>query len=76
MMLADFGSEDPGAPCSKDVRVVPNTPDLIITYAYVGVFCTSIKKVCDTVEKQILMPIKDVEPPKIDTAFYWILNPR
>jgi hypothetical protein len=42
MLVAVFGTLDSGAPCSRAIEVVTNTPDLIIWVANVGVHCSSM----------------------------------
>jgi len=50
MVAAALGSQELGDPCSRALGVLPNTPELIITDAYVGVCCTSMKKACESVK--------------------------
>jgi hypothetical protein len=50
LMVAALGSQELGAPCSRTFAVIPNTPELIITDAYVGVCCTSMKISVSTLE--------------------------
>ena len=56
MMVAVFGSQEHGTPCSRAVGVVPNTLKLIIMDAYVGVYSTSMKKISDSIKSQIIPP--------------------
>ena len=56
MIMAALGSQNEGAPRSRAVGVIPNTQELIITDAYVGVCCTGMKKVCEGIKSKMLRP--------------------
>ena len=75
MVLAALGSFNPNAPCSRSVGVIPNRKELIITDAYVGVCCNSMKKVCEILKSQILRPRNEVVPPGRDTHYDGAVNP-
>jgi hypothetical protein len=76
MMAAAFGSQELGAPCARTLGVIPNTLELIITDAYVGVCCTSMKKACESVKSRILRPKDATTPPSRDTTYDGIVQPR
>jgi hypothetical protein len=54
MVMAVLGSQEEGAAVARGAGVIKNTPALIVTEGYVGVFCTSLKKVCAVMKKHIL----------------------
>ena len=56
MIMAALGTQNEGAPRSRAIGVIPNTQELIITDAYVGVCCTGMKKVCEGIKSKILRP--------------------
>ena len=76
LMVAALGSQEFGAPCSRTFGVIPNTPELIITDAYVGVCCNSMKKACESVKSRILRPKDATNPPSRDTTYDGIVHPR
>ena len=43
---------------------MPDTPALIITEGYVGVCCSSLKKLCGVLKKYILKKKADLPPPR------------
>ena len=76
MIVAAFGSQGLRAPCSRVVGVVSKTPELIITDAYVGVCCTSMKKACEIINSLILRPKNASTPPSRETTYDGIVQPR
>ena len=54
MVLALLGSYHRNGVRSRAIGVVSGTPALIVTDAYVGVCCSSVKKICGIIMKQIL----------------------
>ena len=76
MILAALGSFQPNAPCSRSVGVIPNTREVLVTDAYVGVCCKAMKKVCENIKRQILRPVNGVNPPVRDTRFDGAVLPR
>ena len=69
MILAAIGSFQPNAPCSRSVGVIPNTRVVLVTDAYVGVCCNSMKKACENLKRQLLRPLEAVTPPARDTRY-------
>ena len=76
LMAAALGSQELGAPCPRTFGVIPNTLELIITDAYVGVCCNSMKKACESVKSRILRPKDATNPPSRDTTYDGIVHPR
>ncbi len=54
MVMAVLGSQEEGAVVARGAGVIKNSPALIVTEGYVGVCCTSLKKVCTIMKKHIL----------------------
>ena len=54
MVMAVLGSQEEGAAVARSAGVIKNTQALIVTEGYVGVCCTSLKKVCAVMKKHIL----------------------
>jgi hypothetical protein len=75
MILSALGSLHPNAPFSRSVRVIPNTREILVTDAYVGVCCNSMKKVCEILKRQLLRPMDAVTPPARDTRYDGAVTP-
>ena len=56
MIVAALGSQKEGAPRSRAIGLIPNMQELIITDAYVGVCCTGMKKICESIKSKMLRP--------------------
>ena len=54
MVMAVLGSQEEGVAVARSAGVIKNTQALIVTEGYVGVCCTSLKKVCAVMKKHIL----------------------
>ena len=54
MVLASLGSYHRNGVRSRAIGVINGTPALIVTDGYVGVCCSSLKKICGIVKKHIL----------------------
>ena len=76
LMIAALGSQELGAPCSRTFAVIPNTLELIITDAYVGVCCNSMKKACESIKSRILRPKDATTFPSRDTTYDGMVHPR
>ena len=56
---------------------MPDTPALIITEGYVGVCCSSLKKLCGVLKKNILKRRADLQPPRTrDNDYDGMVVPR
>ena len=69
MVMAVLGGQEMDAPASRVAGVVKNTPALIVTEGYVGVCCTSLKKLCAIMKKHILRSREAIAPLTRDPAF-------
>ena len=54
MVLASLGSYHRNGVRSRAIGVINGTPALIVTDGYVGVCCSSLKKICGIIKKQML----------------------
>ena len=54
MVLASLGSYHRNGVRSRAIGVINGTPALIVTDGFVGVCCSSLKKICGIVKKHIL----------------------
>jgi hypothetical protein len=62
---------------SRTAGVVPDTPALIITEGYVGVCCSSLKKLWGVLKKNILKRMADLPPPRTrDNDYDGMVVPR
>ena len=67
--MAVLGGQEIDAPVSRVAGVVKNTLALIVTEGYVGVCCTSLKKLCAIMKKHILRSREAIAPLTRDPAF-------
>ena len=68
MILPWLGSQCRGEARSTHVRVINYTPTLIITDGFVGVCCSSLKKICGIAKKHCLDDSKSIPRVKRNTA--------
>ena len=61
MVLASLGSQNRGAVKSRGLGVISGTQYLIVADYFVGVCCTSLKKICGIIKKHILGADDDSE---------------
>ena len=54
MVLASLGSYQRNGVRSRAIGVINGTPALIVTDGYVGVCCSSLKKICGIIKRQML----------------------
>ena len=54
MVLASIGSYHRNGVRSRAIGVISGTPALIVTDGYAGACCSSLKKICGIIKKQIL----------------------
>ena len=75
MVLASLGSQRRGEARSRTVGVVKHTPYLIVTDAFVGVCCTSLKKICDILKRHILEDNQSIAGARRNTTYDGMVTP-
>jgi len=75
MVLASLGSQRRGETRSRTVGVVKHTPYLIVTDAFVGVCCTSLKKICDILKRHILEDNQSIAGARRNTTYDGLVTP-
>ena len=56
--------------------MIPNTREIRVTDAYVGVCCSAMKRICEIIKRQILRPMDAVTPPARDIRYDGAVLPR
>ena len=69
MVLASLGSQTRGEARSRTVGVVKHIPHLVISDAFVGVCCTSLKKICDIIKRHCLADNQSIAGVRRNTIY-------
>ena len=75
MVLAFLGSQNRGDARSRAVGVVLHTPYLIVADAFVGVCCSSLKKICDIIKKHCLEDNQSIPRVRRNTTYDGLVTP-
>ena len=79
MVLASLGSQKRGGSRSRSIGVISDTRSLVVTDAFVGVCCSSLKKICGILKRKILNDGESVPRVRRNTTYdarveplYWL----